>query len=145
MSLATVPQQDNWRGASDKFIDKRLAGLQSVFKSTGLGDNLGSTVLLKPKQSGLYRITAYLVVTTRDTTSSTLPKATVGWTDVDNNTAQTEDVTATSTGDALTTHKVGSVVIDAKAGVNITLVTASYASNTPNKMKYSIVATVEVL
>jgi hypothetical protein len=107
--------------------------------------NISATTLFTPAASGMYSISIYIIVTTADGASSTLPSVTIGWTDADNTTAQTQLVTATSAGNSLTTFKNGTCVINAATGVAVTYATASYASGTPTAMKYSLHIRIESL
>jgi hypothetical protein len=104
---------------------------------TGQHANIAPTTLYTPPASGMYRVSAYLIVTTISSPGSTLPSLTIGWTDPDNNTAQTLVLTPTNTGNALTTYQDGTAVIDAKTAVAITYTTSGYTSGgTP--MQYSV-------
>lgn len=100
--------------------------------------NIVTATLVTPAASGLYRVSAYIVVTTVDAVSSTLPSVTIGWTDAVNSTAQTLVLTPTNAGNVLTTYQQASAVIDALTAVAITYATNSYASNTPTTMKYAL-------
>jgi hypothetical protein len=97
--------------------------------TTGLTGNVGTSLLFAALASGRYRVSAYLIVTVVGSVSSTLPKITVTWTDPDNNTSQTQDLTATNAGNLLTTLTQGSVFFSAKASTNIQYSTSGYASS----------------
>ena len=106
--------------------------------------NVTTATLLTPSASGVYRVSAYLIVTTISSPGSTLPALTIGWTDPDNSTAQTLVLTPTNTGNALTTYQEATAVINAKTAVAITYATGSYASGgTP--MQYSVHLRIEAL
>jgi hypothetical protein len=107
--------------------------------------NIGSTTLyaVPALGAGLYRVSCYAIVTSVGTTS-TLPTCTIGWTDKDNSTVQTLNLTATSTGNALTTFTQGTMVLDGKASTNITYSTTGYASS-GSAMQYAIHIKVEAL
>jgi hypothetical protein len=107
--------------------------------------NIASTTLFTPAAGGLYRISAYLIVTTVDGTSSTLPALTIGWTDPDNSTAQTLVLTPTNAGNTFTTHQTATCLINAKISVIVTFSTGSYASDTPATMAYSLHIRIEAL
>lgn len=102
--------------------------------------NIGSTLLyaVPVGGSGTYRISCSAVVTTVAGTSSTLPKCVVGWTDADNSTVQSFDVSAINSGNLLTSNGGGNVLIDAKQGTNINVSTSGYASNAANVMVYAV-------
>jgi hypothetical protein len=101
--------------------------------------------LFTPPVSGLYRVTVFSIVTTVDGVSSTLPSNTVGWTDPTSNVAQSWLATVTQAGNTTTTWIENTAIIHAKAGSPITLTQASYASNTPNTMVFTLAATVELI
>jgi len=108
---------------------------------TAQAANIVTSTLFTPTASGLYRVSAYLIVTTVASTgasTSTLPSLTIGWTDTDNATPQTIVLTPTNAGNLLTTYQQASCVIDAVTAVAITYATNSYASNTAAQMKYSV-------
>lgn len=97
-------------------------------------------------KSGVYRVSLYLVETTADAASSTLPNGGVGWTDNDTGTPLLANtVTPTNTANAVGAFAQGSQVIAAKAGSNITYQTSNYASGTAGVMNYSIRVRVEFL
>lgn len=111
----------------------------------GLTDNVAPTTLLTAP-AGMYRVSAYLYVTTADGTSSTLPKVTISWIDATSNT-QTKDITALvpGTDNAIGTFDQGDVYVVVGAGNNITYQTQGYASNTPNTMAYNLRVRLEAL
>lgn len=90
--------------------------------------DITTTTLYTPSASGMYRVSAYLVVTTVSSPGSTLPALTIGWMDADNSTAQTLALTPTNAGNALTTYQDGTAVINALTAVAITYATSGYAS-----------------
>lgn len=108
---------------------------------TAQSANITTATLYTPSASGLYRVSAYIIVTTVASTgagTSTLPSVTIGWTDKDNSTAQTLVLTPTNAGNLLTTYQQASCVIDALTAVAITYATGSYASNTASQMQYAL-------
>lgn len=105
--------------------------------------NISATTLLAVTASGQYRVSGYIIVTTADGVSSTLPKITITWTDQDNTTGQSFDLTATSAGNTLTTFKSGILQLSAKTGNNIQYATSGYLSNTPATMQYALHLTIE--
>lgn len=139
------PHLRSWRQHAVNYIDRSTTGLLELLKLTAQNDNISTATLYTPLQSATYRVTAFIAVTTADGSSSTLPKLTIGWTDPDSGQAQTFDLTATTTGNALTTFKQASMLLDAKKGVDITYATGSYASGTPNVMQYKLVILLEIL
>ena len=111
---------------------------------TGQQADITTTTLLTPSASGLYRISVYAIVTAVSSPGSTLPAVIIGWTDQDNMTAQTLTVTASSTGNALTTFEEEDAIISALTGDVITFSTSGYASGgTP--MQFSLRIRIEAL
>src|ERR1700677_4473827 len=56
--------------------------------------NISSTTLYAVTSTGRFRIGGYIVVTTADAVSSSLPSIVIGWTDADNSTVQSLTLTA---------------------------------------------------
>lgn len=111
---------------------------------TGQTANVGpSTLVTTP--NGYYRISAYLVVTTVDGASSTLPKLTITWNDKDNGQAQTFDITPMTSGNLLTTLEQSDMIVSAGSSAPIGYATSGYASGTPATMHYAIHIRVEQL
>ncbi len=106
--------------------------------STGNTANIGATTILTPASSGLYRITAYIIVTVVDPVSSTLPSVVITWTDQDNSTSQTFTLTPTNAGNLLTTFQQANMEVSALASGNIQYSTTGYASNTPATMTFAL-------
>ena len=123
---------------------------------TGQSANISAAPLFTVPVSGLYRVSTYIVETTNDGTSSTLPNAQIIYTDPDTGTPITIDATPIGTGaglgqtGALTSDTVGTaasgeLLISAIGGTAIQYQTVNYASNTPSKMKYSLRMKLEML
>ena len=93
--------------------------------------------------SGYYRISAYIVVTTVDGASSTLPKLTITWNDLDNGQAQSFDLTPTNPGNLLTTLEQSDMIVSAASSASINYATSGYASGTPATMQFAIHIRVE--
>lgn len=106
--------------------------------STGVNANVVATTIITPATAALYRITAYMIVTTTDGVSSTLPSLIITWTDRDNGNSQTFTLLPTNNGNSLLTFQQGNMELNATAGGNIQYSTAGYASNTPNAMQYAL-------
>lgn len=115
--------------------------------STANGANIGSTLLYAVPASGagIYRLSGYVVLTTKDAVSSTLPALTVGWTDSETSVSTTSGIISTSTNNAVGDHGFGTAFVNAKASTNITYSTSGYVSNTPGVMLYSVHLRVEAL
>jgi hypothetical protein len=112
--------------------------------TTGLSANVGATDLVV-SPSGKYRISGYIIVTTVDGASSTLPSIVISWNDFNNGQGQTLTLTPTSTGNVLTTYEQADCFINANVSANIQYSTTGYASGTPATMKYALHITVEKL
>lgn len=115
---------------------------------TGQGANVGSAVLytVTANAGGMYRVSAYAVVTTADAASSTLPSIGIGWTDADSSVAVLAGtVTPTNTANAPGAFAGGSQIINVKAESNITYQTTGYASGTAGAMKYAVHIKLEYL
>lgn len=105
---------------------------------TAQAANISTTTIFTPTASGLYRISAYMIVTQAATTSCVLPSLTIGWTDKDNATAQTDVLIASSTTNTLNNYQQASLIISAAASDVITYATGSYASVGTTPMQYAL-------
>lgn len=104
---------------------------------------------------GMYRFSAYIVLTQAATTSSTLAQATVLWTDIDTNTGQNSQASSTNTANIVGTlgTAIGSgglapnapQIINAKAGTVIQYSTQGYASVGATAMQYAVHIKLEYL
>jgi hypothetical protein len=121
------------------------ASIKASVNLTAQTANVGATTLLAVSASGAYRVSAYSIVTTVDGASSTLPKTTITWTDPNNSTGQTFDITPTNAGNVLTTFQQGTMVFNAKTGTNIQYATSGYASGTPATMQYALSLRLEAI
>ena len=107
---------------------------------------IGATTLYTPTATGMFRISAYLKVTTVDATSSTLGAVTITYTDGTDSVAQSAvmqmanelgaSVTSNS-GNTTAAKLIGSTEIWALTGVAIQYAVA-YASNIAGTMKYEV-------
>jgi len=109
-----------------------------AFDKLAQTSNVASYTIATPATSGALNVCASLVVTTPASSSSTLPKAQVVYTDADNSTAITTDITATSTGNALTTIGQGCVQINAKLNTTVNIQTTGYVSSGGTSLAYSL-------
>lgn len=110
----------------------------AVANATAQVANIAATTLGTPVSSGRYRVSGYIVLTTVDGASSTLPSIVITWTDPDNNTAQSLTLTPTNAGNVLTTLQQETAIISAKIAVAIQYATSGYASGTPATMAYAV-------
>ena len=117
-------------------------GSTGPVNSTGNNNNIAPTTLLAVSVAGLYRISAYMVVTTPDGISSTLPRLILTWTDQDSGASQTATLLPTNNGNTTSTYQEDMMIVSA-AVANIQYSTTGYASNTPNAMQYALHIRVE--
>jgi hypothetical protein len=108
--------------------------------------NVGPATLVTTP-NGFYRISAYIIITTVDGTSSTLPSVVLTWNDANNGQGQTLTLTpsSTNTPDLLTIYEQNDSIINAGSSATIDYSTSGYASNTPAKMQYALHIRVEQL
>ncbi len=154
----TPAQADNSTAeATTAYVQSQLGvsvpALVAKFDATAQVANITSTTLyaVPVGAGGTYRISAYEVITTAATSSSTLPGVWPGFTDLDSNVAggtnsaiaggSTVNVAGTTT--AATVN--GALVMQAKGGTNITFQTLSYASSGVTAMAYAIHLKLEYL
>lgn len=117
-------------------------------KLTGQSANVAQqTVYAVPAaQGGYYRIIWTGCVTTPATTSSTMPQATVFWTDSDSGgTGCSANLGATGGGNSTSTASQGNIVVYAKASTNIQVSTTGYVSSGATAMQYAARFIVEYL
>lgn len=115
--------------------------------ATGQTANVGVTNLytVPSTGAGMYRVSCYVIVTTAATTSSTLPSCNLIWTDNDNSNNQSANVTATQTGNTVTTYGQGMTVINVKASTSVTWSTAGYATSGATSMAYAVHIKIEAM
>lgn len=121
------------------FLDVLLPALQNApqvkatkdYPSTTSGSIVATSIGVLT--AGTYRVSYYLRVTSPDGVSSSVA-VTIGWTE----SGQTLSVPGPAlTGDALTSVQSGTglVILDPSSPITVSV---TYASNTPNKMKYRL-------
>lgn len=137
--------QTDGAGNVSAYITSAVELTGNGFDATAQTANIVSTPLIVGPTTGRYRISAYLIVTTVATTSSTLPKVTISWNDADNGQAQTLDLTATQSGNLLTTFAQGDAFLNVSNSANLNFVTSGYASVGATAMQYAIHIRVEQL
>jgi hypothetical protein len=115
-------------------------GVDLTAQTADIGPN---TLVTTP--NGYYRISAYLIVTTVDGASSTLPKLTITWNDLDSGHGQSFDITPTNTGNLLTTLEQSDMIVSAGSSATLDYATSGYTSGTPATMKFAIHIRVEQL
>ena len=113
-------------------------GVDLTAQTANVGPN---TLVTTP--NGYYRISAYLVVTTVDGASSTLPKLTITWNDLDNGQTQSFDLTVINTTNVLTALEQNDMIVSAASSASIDYATSGYTSGTPATMQFAIHIRVE--
>ena len=120
------------------------------FGATGQVANIPSTPIspgldpVKWNRGGGYKADCYIILTTVDAASSTLPACNVIFTDADTGTSHTAALTATSAANTKDTIGAGTTALATggffhpKAGTTISYSTSGYASGTAATMQYSI-------
>jgi hypothetical protein len=119
-------------------VGKITAGTVDLITQAG---DVGTTTLYAVPVSGagLYRVSAYIIVTQAATSSSTLPSVVLTFFDLANLTQQTYTlVPASPTGNLLTTLASGNFVMAAQALTNITYATSGYASSGLTPMQFAL-------
>lgn len=138
-----ITWQKDAAGNVSAYITSPVELIGDGFDATAQVADITATDLITSPTAGRYRISAYIIVTTVGTTS-TLPKITILWDDVDNGQPQTFDITPTNAGNALTTLQQGDVFLSVGASSPLQFQTTGYAS-TGTSMQFAIHITVEAL
>lgn len=107
--------------------------------------NIAATNLVATPVNGMYRVSAYIVVTRAASSSSTLPSVVITWTDQDNGQSQSLTLTPTNAGNVLTTFQEAVGVISVNVAAAIKYATSSYASSGGTPMQYALHIRVEAL
>jgi hypothetical protein len=100
--------------------------------------NVAAANLIASPTSGVYKVSAYIVVTTVAGVSSTLPSVVLTWTDQNSGQAQTLTLTPTNAGNTLTTYQQAVAVLSASNAAAIQYSTTGYASNAASVMQYAL-------
>ena len=149
----TFSQSVNWFAGIVSYVPTGLPAEKAAVDLTAQAAAISATTLYTPATTGMYRISAYLKVTTVDATSSTLGAVTITYTDGTDSVAQTAVMLmANEAGAAVTTNSgnttaaklIGTMSIYALTGVAIQYAVA-YASNVPGTMKYEVHLRAEAL
>lgn len=139
-----VKWQTDGSGNVSGYVQSAVELVGSGVDLTAQTADVGPNTLVNTP-NGYYRISAYLVVTTVDGASSTLPKLTITWNDLDNGQAQSFDLTPTNAGNLLTTLEQSDMIVSAASSASIDYATSGYASGTPATMQFAIHIRVEQL
>lgn len=139
-----VKWQNDVSGNVSAYVDG-AASLETPLNTTGLTADVVIATLFSVTDAGLYRVSGYVVETTADGASSTLPKLTITWQDADSGATISKDITATQTGNTAGTFDQGDVRCNADASTDIQYTLSGYVSGTPATMTYAIHITIEKL
>ncbi len=140
-----VTFQTDGSGNMSAYIAAAVELTANGFDATAQTANIGSTTLITTPVSGRYRISAYIIVTTVDGASSTLPSIVLSWNDVDNGQAQTFTLTPTNAGNLQTTFQSNDAFLSIGSSAALSFSTTGYTSGTPATMQYAIHIVVEAL
>lgn len=122
-----------------------LLGVVASDGKTAQSANINAPTLYAVPTSGMYRVSAYVVLSRAATTSSVLPSCSVTYTEATTGVVAQDIVTLSANTNTLGLHVGGSVVISAQQAANIGYVTSSYASSGATSMQYAIHVKVEFL
>jgi hypothetical protein len=106
--------------------------------------NVGLTTWIAVTTPGLYRVSAYIIVTQdaagTGSPASVLPSVVIGWTDQNNGQTQSFTLTPTNAGNTLETFQQAIMVLDASStsAPAITYHTTGYASAGSIPMQYAL-------
>lgn len=104
---------------------------------TAQSANVGATNLIASPTAGVYRISAYIIVTRAGGSSSTLPATVITWFDQQSAVAQSLTLTPTNNGNSTTTYQEAVGVISANTGA-IQYSTTGYVSTGSPSMQYAL-------
>ncbi len=104
---------------------------------TAQSANIGATNLIAAPTAGVYRISAYVIVTRAGGSSSTLPAIVITWFDQDNGVAQSLTLTPTNNGNSTTTYQEAVGIVSANTGA-IQYSTTGYVSAGSPSMQYAL-------
>jgi len=139
-----VKHQTDGSGNVSAYVPTSVVELTANnYNATAQVANIAATNLVAIPVTGRYKVSAYIIVTTAATTSSTMPSITVTWSDADSGQAQTLTLTATSTGNTLTTFAQASALLSVNAAAPLAFSTSGYASVGATAMQYAIHIVVE--
>ena len=134
--------------ATKDYVDAGVASASPVVATGGAiaqAANVNTPALYAVEASGLFRVSAFVVVSQAATTSSVMPGCSVSYTEATTNTAVQDIVTTTANTNLVGLHTGGSIVIQAREGTNIGFSTSNYASVGATPMQYTVNVKVEAL
>lgn len=140
-----VTFQTDGSGNVSAYVTTAVELTGNGFDDTAQVADIGPTDLITSPVAGRYRVSAYIVVTTADGASSTLPSIVLTWVDADNGAGQSQTLTPTNSGNLLTTFEENDTFVSAGPSSPLSFSTSGYASGTPATMQFAIHITVEKL
>lgn len=140
-----VTWQTDGSGNLSAYITTAVELTGDGFDATAQTADIGTTDLDPAPITGRYRVSAYIIVTTVDGASSTLPSIALTWNDADNGQGQTFALTPTDTHNDLLHPQFNDAFISAGSSAPIAFSTSGYASGTPATMQFAIHITLEAL
>jgi hypothetical protein len=140
-----VTFQTDGSGNVSAYISSAVELTGNGFDATAQTADIGTTSLITSPTAGRYRVSAYIIVTTVDGASSTLPSIVLTWNDADNGAAQTLALTPTNAGNTTTTYEYNDAFVSLDVSAPLAFSTTGYASGTPATMQFAIHITVEKL
>lgn len=142
---ANVKWQTDGSGNVSAYTSSAVELTGNGFDATAQTANIGTTDLIVTPTESRYRVSGYIIVTTVDGASSTLPSIVLTWNDADNGQGQTFTLTPTDSGNVLTTVHFNDAFLNVDESAPLAFSTTGYASGTPAIMQYAIHITVEKL
>lgn len=139
-----VKWQTDGAGNDSAYVPSSAVSFPSA-NATAQTANIAATTLLAVTVTGRYRISGYVIVTTPDGASSTLPSIVITWTDADSSVAQSFTLTPTNAGNTTTSLQQALMIVSAVTATNIQYATTGYVSGTPATMQYALHLTIEAL
>ena len=140
-----VAWQTDGSGNVSGYVTSAVELTGNGFDATAQTADIAATDLITSPTAGRYRVSAYIIVTTVDGASSTLPEIDLSWDDADNGTSQTLTLTPTNTGNLQTTFEYNDAFVSVGSSAALQFSTTGYASGTPATMQFAIHITVEKL
>lgn len=131
--------------ATKAYVDSHLPMVVASDGKASQAVNINSPTFYTVPASGMYRVSAYIVISQAATTSSTMPSVSVNYTEATSGAAVQDMIINTASLNQVGAHNGGSAVISAQQGSNIGYITAGYASSGATPMQYAVHMKVEFL
>ena len=139
-----VTFQNDGAGNMSAYVSTPNALPASTINLTAQVADISAANLVATPTAGLYRISAYIVVTQASGTTSLLPAIVITWQDQDGGTSQSLTLTPTNAGNVLTDYEEAVGIVSANTSA-IQYATSGYASVGSPVMKFAIRIRVESL